>query len=267
MVHSSRTAIPSRLRCTAIAIALAFVGAAASADPLPQFTFDPSAVGLAGSAFTADNLLISNYSTVMLNADNTFTETGYLAISSAQLGGSTWVPTGLNSNYGMYIAFTGAGTTSGGDPGNVPTFGSLSSLTFTLYGYNGTASFDFAGTTPTESATGEMALATGTLLNGTVVTIPTGVNSTFSPSASVMVSVSPQMAAFFVSPTTFYEQGMTAFTNTSSQVETFAGGFLIRQGGGSINFATAVPEPSSDVMLLAGLSAIGFLVRRRSSSR
>ena len=45
-------------------------------------------------------------------------------------------------------------------------------------------------------------------------------------------------------------------------VEPFAGGFRIRQGGGSLNFAP-VPEPSSTAMLLCGLAAAGFLGYRR----
>jgi len=251
------------IKHAAVALSLAAMTAGATAANLPQFTFDPTAVGLAGAAFMADNLLISNYSTVTLGTGNSFTETGYLAITSAQLAGSTFLPAGLGGSYGMYIAFTGSGTTSGGDPASVPTFGTLSSLSYTLYGYNGSAAFGFSGTTPIESASGEVALAAGTLMNGTVVTIPSGDGLTFSPSASVKASVSPLMAAFFVAPTPFYDLAMTAFSNTTSQVETFDGGFLIRQGGGSINFASAVPEPSGSVLLLAGMGAVGFMVRRR----
>ena len=46
------------------AMALALTALSAGASALPSFTFDPGAVGLAGSAFTADNLLVFNYSTV-----------------------------------------------------------------------------------------------------------------------------------------------------------------------------------------------------------
>lgn len=45
-------------------LALALAAASASASALPSFTWDPSKAGLAGDAFTADNLLISNYSTI-----------------------------------------------------------------------------------------------------------------------------------------------------------------------------------------------------------
>ena len=43
----------------------------------------------------------------------------------------------------------------------------------------------------------------------------------------------------------------------------FANGFRIRQGGGSINFISAVPEPGTFGLLLSGLAVVGFIARRR----
>jgi hypothetical protein len=255
----------ARLRRTAVAMATALGAVGAAQAALPPFSVDPAAVGLAGSAFTADNLLVSNYSTVTLDSGGAFTESGFLSVSAAQLGGSTFTPAGLNSAYGVYIAFTGSGTVSVGDLGQVPTFGTLTSLSYTMYGYNGSAVFDFSGNTPTESATGEVILASGSLLNGNVVTVPTGDGGGFTPSANAKLSFVVQAPAFFQDPAMFYDVAMTSFSNTSSQVESFAGGFRIRQGGGSINFAaTPVPEPTTYLMLLAGLGAVGFVARRRN---
>jgi hypothetical protein len=240
------------------------VCASAFAD-LPAFTLNPTAAGLNGASITADNILISNYSTITTDASGNFTESGYLPITGFQLGGSTMTPTGLNSDYGLYIAFSGTGTITTNNPTTTFNFGSFSTLTYTIYGYNGTATFGFTGNTPSETASGEVALASGSLISGSVLTVPTG-GGTFSPSANAMLTLSPTASGFFQSPDPFYAVALTAFSNTPSQVEPFAGGFNIRQGGGSLNFAP-VPEPSSGAMLACGLAVAGLLYRRRQNSR
>ncbi|SEL66049.1 VPLPA-CTERM protein sorting domain-containing protein [Roseateles sp. YR242] len=241
-------------------LALALAAASASASALPSFTWDPSLAGLNGSAFTADNLLISNYSTINFTSATTFTEEGYLAISAAQLGGNAVLPEGLNSDYGLYIKFSGAGTISAGDPGSVITSGTLTSLNYTLYGYNGTATYAYSGGAWTESAAGEVALASGSLQWGTVATIPSGNGTTFNPSANAGLNID-WLVSGFSSPT--YALGLTSFSNTTSQVTVTPTGFVISQGGGSINFASPVPEPASYAMLISGLAAVGFVARRR----
>ncbi|MDT9001172.1 flocculation-associated PEP-CTERM protein PepA [Paucibacter sp. APW11] len=257
----------SSLGKTLLGLALASAFGAASAQQ-PAFTFNPAAVGLSGSSFSADNILISDFATVRNTGGGTFSETGYLAISGFQLGGTTQAPTGLNSSYGLYIAFTGTGTQSPGNPVLVPTFGTFTTLNFTLYGYNGSASFGFDGfNNPTESASGEVALATGSLINGSVVSLPTGTGS-FTPSANAQLSfnVLPSASGFFSAPSSFYQQAFAAFTNSPNQVTPIQGGFRIAQGGGAINFiATQVPEPETYAMMLGGLMAIGFVARRRKA--
>lgn len=242
-------------------VAMALVTACAAASALPSFTFDPAAAGLNGTTINADNILVSSFSTVTIDAGGNFTQSGYLPVTGFQMGGSSFTPSGLNADYGMYIAFTGTGTTTTNDPTTTLNFGNFTTLTYTLYGYNGTASFGFSGNTATETASGEIALASGSLISGTVLTVPTG-NGTFAPSANAMLTVNVDMPAFFDAPDPFYAVALTAFTNTPSQVEPFAGGFRIRQGGGALNFAP-IPEPSSIAMLLGGLAAVGFVYRRR----
>ncbi|WAC71355.1 flocculation-associated PEP-CTERM protein PepA [Roseateles sp. SL47] len=242
-------------------LALALAAASASASALPSFTWDPSTAGLNGSAFTADNLLISNYSTINFTGGNTFTEEGYLAISAAQLGGTSVLPAGLNSEYGLYIKFSGAGTISSGNPADVITSGELTSLNYTLYGFNGTSTYNYVGGTWTETASGEVALASGSLSWGNVATIPSGDGSTFNPSANAGLNIN-WLVDGFSSPT--YLLGLTSFSNTTSQVTVTDTGFVISQGGGSINFASPVPEPASYAMLISGLAAVGFVARRRN---
>lgn len=249
--------------------ALTLAGASASVLALPSFTLNPASAGLAGTAFTADNILISDFSTVTITG-STFTDVGFLAVSSAQLAGGTFTPTGLNSTYGMYIAFTGSGTTSTGNLGTTPTFGSFTRLDYTLYGYNGLASFGFTGNTPTETASGEIVLGTGSLVagSGSVSTLPSG-GGTFTPSAAATLTftAAANRAGFFSAPNPFFNTAFAAFTNTVPQVETFDGGFRIRQGGGALNFAqtvTPIPEPETYALMLAGLVGLGAI---RSASR
>ena len=267
MMLTARSLFKPRLRGIAVAIAMAAVSVGASAA-LSPFTLNPTGAGLTGTPFTADNVLISDFSTVTFGAGGTFSDTGYLPVSGLQIGGLPVMATGLNSTYGLYIKFTGAGTQTAVNPALNPAFGSFSSLTYTLYGYNGgPASFGFTGNMPTTTAPAGVALASGSLNYGSVSSVPTGDGKTFTPSANANLSfnVAAGQNAFFTAPSPFFNLALTAFTNTTTEVEAFDGGFRIRQGGGSFNFTStpAVPEPQTYAMLLGGLAAVGFVARRR----
>ena len=247
-----------------------FAALSASAWALPVASFNPGGVALSGSAFTADNMLISDYATVRFGAGNTFTESGFLSISGAQLGGLALVPGGLNSSYGLYIQFSGTGNTGPGDPSLVGTSGTFSTLNYTLYGFNGPSSFGFdASNNPTKTAVGEITLATGSLVSGTVSTAPAG-GGNFTPSAAANLTflTAGSAAAFFVAPVPFFNIALSSFTNTTSQVSRFDGGFKISQGGGSFNFqAATVPLPDTFALMLAGLGGVGFMIRRPKATR
>lgn len=264
----SRSSRSSLLRRSAVAVAMA-VGCAGAWADTPPFTLDPSAAATAlnGTAFTADNILVSDYSKVTLNPGGTFTDTGLLSIIGFQLGDTLVLPTGLNTDYGLYISFTGHGTTSG-NPTTQNTTATFTDLTYTLYGYNGTATFGLdAGNNPFETATEADVLATGSLIQGTASTSLSGTGPLFTPSASASLTflAGADAGSFFAAPSPFYNLAFAAFTNTTTQVIAFDGGFAIKKGGGAFNFAATppVPEPGTYALLLGGLGAIGFVTRRR----
>ena len=273
-IHSTRAVTARATRTLALA-ALTF--GCVSVWALPAFTLNPQAASpiLNGAAVTADNIIVSDYSHVVLDSgSNTFTETGLLSVQSFQLAGAAVSSPGLNSSYGLYIDFNATGVQQiAGNPLTNFTAGSFTSLNYTLYGYNGpSATFSFdAAHNPTTSASGVVALATGSLIQGSVSTSPAmnGATPSYVPSANATVTFNPLPAqsAFFQSPAGFYDLGFAAFTNTVSQVKVLsANEFLVDQGGGAFNFtATPVPEPETYALMLAGLAAMGFVVNRRKS--
>jgi hypothetical protein len=261
-----------------LSVLCAALGAAysASAQQLPPFTLSPpgSTPPLAGTAVRADNIIISDFSTVRLTGAS-FSDSGFLSVQSFQLGGTTVPAGGLNSTYGLFFEFAGTGTVTAANPATTPTFGQFSSLNYTLYGYNGPAAtfgFDPSDSPTTSVGVGSrVALATGSLLPGagqsSVGTTPQ--TPSFNAFASANLTFVPTAAAgsFFLDPRPFYNVAVSSFINSPSQVSPlstgFAGGFRITQGGGSVNFTSPVPEPETYALFLAGLAAVGWTVRRR----
>lgn len=263
------------LRRTVVALALAT--AYSSSWALPTFTFNPSAVGLAGSAFTGDNLLTSDFSGVTFSDPTHFVDNGFLQVTSVQLGGSTFTPTGLDSTYGLWFRFQATGHLTTGTAATLstaPSSGVFDTLTSTFSGNNGTQMFGAtpAGGTCVSGCTGATLLANGSLLGGgvgsTMQVDPNTLATVFVPNAAATVSFAAASASgsFFQSPNPFYSVALSAFTNTISEITSDGiNGFTITQGGGSINFASPIPEPDNYALMLGGLGVLGLIARRRRS--
>ena len=238
------------------ALAVAAMAACGAASALPSFTFDPSAIGLTGQTFTADNLKVSDFATVTYSADGSgFTETGYLQVINAQSGNSLVPTSGLNSTYGLYIAFTSAGVNSVNSSGF--TAGTLTSLNYTLYATTG-GMYDSSS----------IVLGTGSLSSGTNVFSSTSSGSTVTTAtanASLTFAENAASSAFFESPNPFYALTQTSFTNNTDTITSKANGFTLTAGAGSVTFVAApVPEPETYALMLGGLGALGFVARRRN---
>ncbi|MBV9538260.1 MAG: hypothetical protein JOY70_04940, partial [Acidisphaera sp.] len=155
-------------------LAGAAVGAlgAGVANAQPSFTLNPSAVGLNGTAFTANNETLADFATITLfppsqSGPTLFTDNGTLAISTFGNGSSIIVPPGLNTSggYALYYQFQGSGQQNTPTVGT-GTVGTFSSLNFQFYGAPITGSgvtYSTTGGTPTGIGT-PIELATGSFI-------------------------------------------------------------------------------------------------------
>ena len=255
---------PTAFRRTLVSAAL--VAAYSTSWALPTFTFSPSAVGLTGANVTADNIIVSDFARVTFSSPTNFTEQGYLSIAGFQVGGSNVTAGGLNSTYSLYFGFTGAGhlTSANTNPLTGATNGVIDTLSFTLFGANGNSTFSASAAGATVTSSGAQVLATGSLIDGSVVSVPLGGSFVPSAAATVSFAVAAGKESFF-SPQPFYNVAISAFTNAISTVTPVANGFYVNNGGGNLNFAAPIPEPETYALMLAGLAAMGFVARRRKA--
>jgi len=241
--------------------ALALVASPATALEL---TFDPADVGQVGDAFTFDALEGFEISRI----DNTFgpdgsfsfSELGYLSITSASLGGTPVATGGLNSTYSLYMLFTSTGSAP-----NFFTPGGFDTANITFFAAPGVASFAFdAGNnaqisgigTPTQVLTGSV---TGGSLASTIVSPPPAL--ALDLSATIDLALLYDLPGVFGSPNPL-RANIDAFHDSSTvQVLDFGAVFLVNGGPNILTFA--VPAPAA-LALFGPLAAMLFAARRRA---
>ena len=231
---------------TLLAVALAVAYGNASALTLSEFTWNPAGAGLAGTSFTADNIIVSDFATVTFAAGSTFHEEGFLGVSSFQFAGKDIAAGGLNSTYSLYFHFTGDGVVNG----------PFTTLNYQLFGTNSVPTFGPGGAI--SGAVAPVQLASGSLVSGGTGTI-NGL-----PGAGATVTFNAASTPFYVTPPSadFYDLALTSFINAEGTVTPTANGFMIASGGGSVHFAP-IPEPETYALMVAGLGVLGFMAWRR----
>ena len=243
--------------------ALALVAAsAANAVPL-AVAFDPAAAGLGSGAFLADAFVGEEVS-VIRSLPRTFDpatgtlqwrESGYTNITAAMLG-SQLQPTGLGTDYTLYVEFTLEGIQTLAGTGYA-TAGRVD-----LYGVEGVSTFAIDTSRLLPRATASHAgtpqqLATIELTPAGFLTFPyeDGIGATL---AGSLLPVSP----FFAAGGPIDVRG--AFLHPSGLTSLYGGAVIVVEGGDDrLTFQSPVPEPATAMLWLAGAAGAAVLRRAR----